>query len=221
MLAERFGDDTITPARVRFENGAVFVEDRPDEIIEYLEVVDRAYMERVSLSAQGYNRTPNIHWDRAKGKGRPFAYYTCGAAVAEVEIDGASGMHGVRRVDILHDVGRSLNPGVDRGQIEGGFVQGVGWLTSEELRWDKDGRLQTHGASTYQIPTISDAPADFRVRCFEDSAPTETVGRSKAVGEPPFMLAIRDAVAAFTGRGGEIPLASPATNEAIFMAIHR
>ena len=227
MLKERFGDDTVTPAQVRFENGAIFVETRTDEIIEYLEVVDRAYMERVSLSAQGYYRTPNLQWDRAKGKGRPFAYYACGAAVAEVEIDGASGMHQVRRVDILHDVGRSLNPGVDRGQIEGGFVQGVGWLTSEELTWDKHGRLQTHGASTYQIPAISDAPADFRVHFFEDSAPVETVGRSKAVGEPPFMLAIsvreaiRDAVAAFTGRGGEIALPSPATNEAIFTAIHR
>ena len=227
MLKERFGDETITEEQVRFENGAVYVEGKDDEIIEYMEVADRAYMERVSLSAQGYYRTPDIHWDRSKGQGRPFHYYACGAAVTEVEIDGATGMHQVRRVDILHDVGRSLNPGVDRGQIEGGFVQGMGWLTSEELTWDKTGKLQSHGASTYQIPAISDAPQDFRVEFFADSAQVDTVGKSKAVGEPPFMLAIsvreaiRDAVWAFTQKSGEIVLASPATNEAIFMAIHR
>ena len=226
MLKERFGDE-VAEERVRFENGAVFAADKTDDIIEYLEVVDRAYMERVSLSAQGYYRTPGLQWDRAKGRGRPFHYYACGAAVAEVEIDGTTGMHQVRRVDILHDVGQSLNPGVDRGQIEGGFVQGMGWLTSEDLRWDEEGRLQSHGASTYQIPAISDAPADFRVDFFADSAQVDTVGRSKAVGEPPLMLAIsvreaiRDAVAAFTQKRGEVALASPATNEAIFTAIRR
>ena len=227
MLKERFGDDAITEEQVCFENGAVYVTGKTDEIIEYLEVVDRAYMERVSLSAQGYYRTPGLQWDRAKGQGRPFHYYACGAAVTEIEVDGTTGMHLVRRVDILHDVGRSLNPGVDRGQIEGGFVQGMGWLTCEDLRWDAQGKLQSHGASTYQIPAISDAPVDFRVNFFADSAQVDTVGKSKAVGEPPLMLAIsvreaiRDAVAAFTQKQGEIALASPATNEAIFSAIHR
>ena len=227
MLKERFGDESVTEEQVRFENGAVYVTGKTHEIIEYMEVADRAYLERVSLFAQGYYRTPGLQWDRVKGQGRPFHYYSCGAAVAEVEIDGTTGMHQVRRVDILHDVGRSLNPGVDRGQIEGGFVQGMGWLTCEDLRWDAKGQLQSHGASTYQIPAISDAPEDFRVDFFADSAQVDTVGKSKAVGEPPLMLAIsvreaiRDAVAACTQKQGEIALPSPATNEAIFNAIHR
>ena len=134
-------------------------------------------------------------------------------------------MSTVRRVDILHDVGDSLNPGVDRGQIEGGFVQGMGWLTGEELKWDTKGRLLTHSASTYQIPAFSDAPADFRVAFFKDATQPNVIHGSKAVGEPPLMLAIsvreaiRDAVAAFGNRNGEIALASPATGEAVFAAI--
>ena len=226
MMRERYGDE-VAPEKLRFENGAIYVEDKPEEILEYLEVVDHAYMQRVSLSAQGYYATPGLRWDRVKGHGKPFHYFACGAAVAEVEVDGRTGMIHVRRADILHDVGHSLNPGVDRGQIEGGFVQGQGWLTGEELRWDAHGRLLTHGASTYQIPAFSDAPTDFRVEFFADTALVDTVGHSKAVGEPPFMLAIsvreaiRDAVAAFGQRQGEIFLPSPATNEAIFMAIHR
>ena len=226
MMRERFGDG-VAPGKLQFENGAVYVEGKPEEIIEYIELVDRAFMERVSLSAQGFYATPGLRWDRVKGAGKPFHYFACGAAVAEAEVDGRTGMCHVRRADILHDVGQSLNPGVDRGQIEGGFVQGMGWLTAEELRWDAAGRLLTHGASTYQIPAFSDAPTDFRVEFFADPAREETVGNSKAVGEPPLMLAIsvreaiRDAVAAFGQKGGEIRLGSPATNEAIFMAIHR
>jgi xanthine dehydrogenase molybdopterin-binding subunit B len=136
-------------------------------------------------------------------------------------------MHVVRRVDIVHDVGDSLNPGIDRGQIEGGFVQGMGWLTSEELKWDAQGRLLTHSASTYQIPAISDAPGDFRVTLLPRATNAGAVHGSKAVGEPPLMLAIsvrealRDAVAAFGVPGGEVALASPATGEAIFTAIQR
>jgi xanthine dehydrogenase molybdopterin-binding subunit B len=145
--------------------------------------------------------------------------------VSEVEVDGYTGMHRVLRVDIVHDVGDSLNPGVDRGQIEGGFVQGMGWLTREELLWDKDGRLQTHSASTYQIPAISDAPLEFHVTLFLDAAQAGTIHGSKAVGEPPLMLAIsvreaiRDAISAFGSPGGEVPLPCPSTCEAIFAAI--
>jgi xanthine dehydrogenase molybdopterin-binding subunit B len=145
--------------------------------------------------------------------------------VAEVEVDGFSGMHRVRRVDIVQDVGDSLNPGVDRGQIEGGFVQGMGWLTREELKWDAQGRLLTHSASTYAIPAFSDAPIEFNVTLLPKAAQPSVVHGSKAVGEPPLMLAfavreaIRDAVAAFGQPGGEVPLASPATGEAIFAAI--
>jgi xanthine dehydrogenase molybdopterin-binding subunit B len=183
------------------------------------------YAERVSLSATGYYATPGIHWDWSTASGRPFAYFACGVAVSEVEVDGYTGMSRVVRVDIVHDVGDSLNPGIDRGQIEGGFVQGMGWLTSEELKWDAQGRLLTHSASTYQIPAISDAPMEFNVTLLPHGANPGAVHGSKAVGEPPLMLAIsvreaiRDAVASFGKPGGEVRLASPATGEAVFAAI--
>jgi xanthine dehydrogenase large subunit len=210
---------------VGFENGFVFAKKNPKACVPFAEVCRRAYTERVSLSATGYYQTPGIHWDWAKAEGRPFHYFACGAAVAEVEVDGYTGMARVRRVDIVHDVGDSLNPGVDRGQIEGGFVQGMGWLTSEELKWDAQGRLLTHSASTYQIPAISDAPAEFNVTLLPRATQAHTIHGSKAVGEPPLMLAfsvreaIRDAVGAFGPAGGEVRLASPATGEAIFAAI--
>jgi xanthine dehydrogenase large subunit len=185
----------------------------------------QCYLERVSMSATGYYATPGISWDWETLTGRPFAYFACGAAVSEVEVDGYTGMSRVVRVDIAHDVGDSLNPGVDRGQIEGGFVQGMGWLTSEELKWDSKGRLITHSASTYQIPAISDAPMEFNISLLPDAANSHGVHGSKAVGEPPLMLAIsvreaiRDAVGSFGRPGGEVRLASPATGEAVFAAI--
>lgn len=225
MLEERY-DRRDPVASLRIENAAVFNPAFPDEALEFMEVVDRTYMERVSLSATGYYSTPNIHWDRAAGKGRPFHYYACGAAVAEVEVDGYTGMSAVRRVDILHDVGESLNPGVDRGQIEGGFVQGMGWLTSEDLKWDVNGRLMSHSASTYQIPAFSDAPPDFRVNFYQNAAQPTVIHNSKAVGEPPLMLAIsvreaiRDAVAGFGAQTGEVELPSPSTGEAVLRALH-
>ncbi|MEI6083644.1 MAG: xanthine dehydrogenase molybdopterin binding subunit [Verrucomicrobiota bacterium] len=194
--------------------------------VAFEEVTMAAYQARVQMSATGYYATPNLHFDFKTGKGNPFHYFACGAAVTEVEVDGYSGMSRVMRVDILHDVGDSLNPGIDRGQIEGGFAQGMGWLTREELLWDDKGRLATHSASTYQIPAFSDAPADFRVTLLPEATQHNTIHGSKAVGEPPFMLAIsvreaiRDAVAAF-GKGGEVRLASPATCEAVFVAIQQ
>jgi xanthine dehydrogenase large subunit len=208
-----------------FENGEVFARVNPAVRIPFSHICAKAYAERVSLSATGFYKTPGVKWDWVKAEGRPFHYFACGAAVAEVEVDGFSGMHRVRRVDIVHDVGDSLNPGVDRGQIEGGFVQGMGWLTREELKWDAKGRLLTHSASTYQIPAFSDAPVQFNVTLLPKAAQPNVVHGSKAVGEPPLMLAfsvreaIRDAVAAFGPAGGEVPLASPATGEAIFAAI--
>lgn len=197
------------------------------ESVTFAEVCKQAYVDRVSLSATGYFRTPGIYWDWSKAEGRPFAYFACGAAVAEVEVDGYTGMTRVRRVDIVHDVGDSLNPGIDRGQIEGGFVQGMGWLTSEELKWDAQGRMLTHSASTYQIPAISDAPMEFNITLLPDAANAHAVHGSKAVGEPPFMLAfsvreaIRDAVASCGTPGGQVPLASPATGEAIWRAVQK
>ena len=177
------------------------------------------------MSVSAYYATPGIHWDWSTASGRPFQYFVCGAAVAEVEVDGHNGMHRVLRVDVVHDVGDSLNPGVDLGQIEGGLVQGIGWLTREELIWDKEGRLATHSASTYQIPAISDAPIEMHVTLLPMAAQEGTIHGSKASGEPPLMLAfsvreaIRDAVASFGSGDGEVALASPATGEAIFAAI--
>ena len=212
------------PGNVDFVQGCA-VQRGTQNKVPFNKVCGRAYTERVSLTAAGYYKTPGIHWDWSKSAGRPFHYFACGAAVAEVEVDGFTGMHRVRRVDIVHDVGNSLNPGVDRGQIEGGFVQGMGWLTSEELKWDAKGRLLTHSASTYQIPAIGDAPMEFNVTLLANAAQPNTIHGSKAVGEPPLMLAfsvreaIRDAVGAFGKAGGEVSLASPATGEAIFAAV--
>ena len=193
--------------------------------VAFAKVCAKAYTERVSLAATGFYQTPGIYWDWAKSAGRPFHYFSCGAAVAEVEVDGYTGMSRVRRVDIVHDVGNSLNPGIDRGQIEGGFVQGMGWLTSEELKWDPKGRLLTHSASTYQIPAISDTPMEFNVTLLSNAAQRNTIHGSKAVGEPPLMLALavrealRDAVGSFGAPGGPVALASPATGEAVWAAI--
>jgi len=145
----------------------------------------------VHLSAAGFYETPKIHWDRATGRGHPFYYFAYGAAVSEATIDTLTGEYTVDRVDILHDVGRSLNPAIDLGQIEGGFIQGMGWLTSEELVWDEQGQLRTKAPSTYKIPLASDVPPVFNVRLAEWSVNKEpTIGRSKAVGEPPLMLAM-------------------------------
>ncbi len=178
------------------------------------------------LFSQGYYRTPDIHFDYRTWHGRPFHYFAYGAAVSEVEIDGFTGDYRIRRADILQDVGDSLAPIVDRGQIEGGFLQGVGWLTIEELLWDAQGRLATGGASTYKLPSWSEMPEVFEVNFLERASEPTVVMGSKAVGEPPLMLAIsvreaiRDAIAAF-GSGGPVAIASPATPERVFFALRR
>jgi xanthine dehydrogenase large subunit len=182
----------------------------------------------VSLSATGFYRTPGLSWDPKRGRGHPFYYFAFGAAVSEVEVCGYTGVHKLMRVDILHDVGDSLIEGIDRGQIEGGFVQGLGWLTCEELRWNEAGRLLTDAPSTYKIPTAGEVPRDLRIDLFKrTSVPsTNVIFGSKAVGEPPLMLALsvrealRDAVAAFAATApAAVPLGSPATPEAIYWAI--
>jgi xanthine dehydrogenase large subunit len=192
------------------------------------ELARRAYMARVSLSAQGYYRTPEIHWDGAAFRGRPFFYFAYGAAVAEVAIDTLTGEHRTLAVDIVHDVGTSLNPAIDIGQIEGGFVQGAGWLTSEELVWDTRGRLATHAPSTYKIPTAGDVPERLHVELLAGSPNrSPTIHRSKAVGEPPLMLglavyhALRDAVAGLARPGERVELVAPATPEAVLRAVRR
>ena len=180
----------------------------------------------MQLSATGFYRTPKIWYDRARARGRPFYYFAYGAACSEVVIDTLTGEYRLLRADLLHDVGRSINPAIDLGQIEGGFVQGMGWLTTEELCWNARGELTTHAPSTYKIPTASDLPADFRVRIFERGANREqVVARSKAVGEPPLMLgisvfhAINDAIASVAGGRLSPALDAPATPERVLLAI--
>jgi xanthine dehydrogenase large subunit len=196
--------------------------------IAFADFVNAAYMARVSLSSTGFYKTPKIHWDRAAGKGRPFYYYSYGAAASEVAVDTLTGEYRIERVDILHDVGSSLNPALDLGQIEGGFVQGAGWLTTEELWWDDKGRLRTHAPSTYKIPACGDRPRIFNVELLKDSPNREeTIYRSKAVGEPPLMLAISvlhalsDAVASVAGHRLCPRLDAPATPERVLMTIER
>ncbi|MDG2407197.1 MAG: molybdopterin-dependent oxidoreductase, partial [Paracoccaceae bacterium] len=196
------------------------------EVLSFSTFIKQAYMARVHLSATGFYKTPKIHWDRATGKGQPFYYFAYGAAVSEVTIDTLTGEYQVDRTDILHDVGRSLNPVLDRGQIEGAFVQGMGWLTTEELWWDEKGCLQTHAPSTYKIPLASDIPRQFTVNLADWSKNRElTIKRSKAVGEPPFMLgisvfeALSMAVASVADYRHCPRLDAPATPERILMAV--
>lgn len=208
-----------------FEAAHVFSPGEPDHKLAFDDVAAEAYRQQVSLSATGFYRTPNIHFDPKTGMGRPFHYYAYGAAVAEVEVDGFTGQWLLRRVDIVHDVGDSLNEQIDRGQIEGGFVQGMGWLTMEDFVWDADGRPRTTEPSTYKIPTITEVPEAFAVRLLERVPQEGVIYGSKAVGEPPLMLAIaareaiRAAAAAFGDRPPEVPLGAPATPEAILAAV--
>ena len=210
-----------------FTDNFVFHREFPEARVPFVEVVKRAYLQRIGLSSTGFYRTPEIHYDRAKGQGHPFLYFAVGAAVTEVEVDGFTGMSWILRTDILHDAGDSINPGINLGQIEGGFVQGAGWLTCEELVWDDKGVLLTHSPDTYKIPAVGDRPLEFNVQFLKNATQRNTIHGSKAVGEPPLMLAIsvreaiRDAVAAFGSGEGEIELRSPATCEAVWMAIQR
>ncbi|MCL6282654.1 xanthine dehydrogenase molybdopterin binding subunit [Ruegeria sp. 2012CJ41-6] len=190
--------------------------------------IKQAYLARIQLSAAGFYKTPKIHWDRDKGQGRPFYYFSYGAACSEVMIDTLTGEYRVERTDLLHDVGRSLNPALDKGQVEGAFVQGMGWLTTEELWWDDTGRLRTHAPSTYKIPLASDRPRIFNVNLADWSENRElTIKRSKAVGEPPFMLgisvfeALSMAVASVAGYTTCPRLDAPATPERVLMAVTR
>ena len=197
-----------------------------DKSLSFNELVKLAYFARVSLSATGFYRTPKIGYDRKTWSGMPFYYFCYGAAVSEVIVDTLTGENRLLRVDILHDVGKSLNPAIDMGQIEGGFIQGVGWLTTEELWWNDKGKLMTHAPSTYKIPVASDVPAEFNARIYESGINAEdSIFRSKAVGEPPLMLAIstlhaiRDAIASNADHALSPRLDAPATREAILFSI--
>ncbi len=208
---------------VRFEGGRVHV---GGESYAFEDVARDAWMNRVSLSATGFYKTPKVKWDRIRGDGRPFFYFAYGCAVTEVVVDTLTGENRILRADILHDCGASLNPAIDIGQIEGGYVQGAGWLTTEELVWDDKGHLSTHAPSTYKIPACSDRPSVFNVALWDGPNREDTIYRSKAVGEPPLMLgisallALSDAVAASGEPGAPYPgLDAPATAERVLAAV--
>ncbi|MCG9786756.1 xanthine dehydrogenase molybdopterin binding subunit [Vibrio mediterranei] len=213
----------VTPEEVIFKNGMVQIR---EEIMTFADFAQLAWMNQISLSSTGFYRTPKIYYDHEKARGRPFYYFAYGASCSEVIIDTLTGEYKILRVDILHDVGASLNPAIDIGQVEGGFVQGVGWLTTEELVWNEQGRLMTNGPASYKIPAIADMPIDFRTHLLENrSNPEDTVFNSKAVGEPPFMLgmsvwsALKDAIS-YVAVDGAIPkLDTPATPERVLMAV--
>jgi xanthine dehydrogenase large subunit len=220
FLAEHF---KLAPEQITFRQNAVRI---GEQSMSFGDLARLAHFHRVQLSATGFYRTPKIWYDRARARGRPFYYFAYGAAVSEVVVDTLTGEYRLLRADLLHDVGRSINPAIDMGQIEGGFVQGMGWLTTEELCWNARGELTTHAPSTYKIPTAADVPADFRVRIWEKGINCEqVVGRSKAVGEPPLMLAIsvfhaiNDAIASLAGGRLSPALDAPATPERVLFAI--
>ncbi|HWD78594.1 MAG TPA: molybdopterin cofactor-binding domain-containing protein, partial [Kribbella sp.] len=216
----------ISPSDVRFVNGVV--RGLSGDGVPWNELVNLAYHQRVQLWAAGFYRTEGLHWDANAMRGEPFKYFAYGVAASEVEVDGFTGAYTLRRVDIVHDVGDSLSPLIDIGQIEGGFVQGAGWLTLEDLRWDSaSGRLSTQAASTYKLPSFSEMPEVFNVTLLEKAHEDGAVYGSKAVGEPPLMLAfsvreaLRQAAAAFGPPGTSVDLPSPATPEAVYWAVER
>ncbi|HEX8785087.1 MAG TPA: xanthine dehydrogenase molybdopterin binding subunit [Telluria sp.] len=210
------------PSEVRFAADTVFVGDLE---IPFGELVAKAYLSRVQLWSDGFYATPHLHWDAKTMTGHPFSYFAYGAAVAEVVVDTLTGEWKLARADVLYDAGQSLNPAIDIGQVEGAFIQGMGWLTTEELWWNGAGKLMTHAPSTYKIPGVSDCPQDFRVRLFDNRNVEDSIHRSKAVGEPPLLLpfsvffAIRDAISSVGGHKLNPPLNAPATCEAILGAI--
>ena len=227
VAGERLGAD---PSEVRFVDGRVVA--GSGESLGWSEVVSLAYFARVQLWAAGFYRTEGLRWDSSRMRGEPFKYFAYGVAASEVEVDGFTGAYRVRRVDIVHDVGDSLSPLIDIGQIEGGFVQGAGWLTLEDLRWDERdgptrGRLATQAASTYKLPSLSEMPEELHVELLRDAVEDGVVYGSKGVGEPPLMLAfsvreaLRQAAAAFGPPGTSVDLPSPATPEAVYWALER
>ena len=209
---------------LKFADGSVTASDGSWQV-PFAEFVKAAYMARTPLSATGFYMTPGLHMDKEQGQGNPFYYFAHGAAVSEVEVDVWSGAYRITRVDILHDVGDSLNPAIDRGQIEGGFIQGMGWLTTEELLWDDTGRVIANSPANNKNPVAADCPPEFNVAFYQAPNDQPTIHRSKAVGEPPLMLAIsawcalRDACASMADYRYLPPLGVPATAEQVYFAL--
>ena len=215
----------VTEEDVEFRNGQVRIR---DQYVSFDELIQQAYFGQVSLSSTGFYRTPKIYYDRSQARGRPFYYFAYGAACSEVIVDTLTGEYKMLRSDILHDVGASLNPAIDIGQVEGGFVQGMGWLTMEELVWNDKGKLMTSGPASYKVPAVADMPLDLRVKLVENRKnPEDTVFHSKAVGEPPFMLgisvwcAIKDAVASLADYKAQPKIDAPATPERVLWGVEQ
>ncbi len=210
---------------VTFDSGWAISMDDTDKRISFKELAKAAHQARISLSATGYYATPNLHFDREKGQGHPFNYFAFGMAVSEVEVDTLTGMYKILQTDILHDVGDSINDAIDKGQIIGGFIQGVGWCTTEAIRWADDGRQLNHSPDTYKIPGIADVPEVFKVNMLQSAPNPNAIRKSKAVGEPPFMLAfsvwlaLKDAISATKNHKIEPDFELPATNEVVLLSI--
>ncbi len=227
VAVDILGHKSSDTRNIVMAENSVYHKEFPRKRISFQEVVQSAYFARVSLSETGFYRTPGIHWDKKIGSGRPFNYYAFGMAVSEIELDILTGHHRILRTDILHDVGNSVNRGIDLGQVQGAFIQGLGWCTTEECKWDDKGNLLNHSPDTYKIPSITDIPEDFRVAFLENQPNPKAIGKSKAVGEPPLMLAIsvwlaiKDAISAIKNHTIEPDLHIPATNEAILIAIEQ
>ncbi len=224
-LKLKMGNESISSEQVIFSENYVFSHSHPEVKIAFRDLVKQAYLGQVSLSATGFYKTPGIFFDRELGLGNPFYYYAYGMAVSEVEVDVLTGESKFLQTDILHDVGDSLNEEIDIGQIEGGFIQGVGWVTTEEIKWDKNGHLLTHSPDTYKIPTVNDIPAIFNVEILAGYPNEGTIRKSKAVGEPPLMLAfsvwlaIKDAVSSVGNHNFEPSFSLPATAEVVLLSI--
>jgi len=227
VFSTQYAGESSSLEDIVFRNEHVLDLKHPERAMPFVEVMKEMNNRRVSLSASGYYRTPDIGWDRIQGWGNPFFYYVYSMAVTEVLVDILTGRHRILRVDILHECAHSINAMIDRGQIEGGYMQGVGWCTTEEIKWDAEGRLLTHSPDTYKIPTAGDLPDDFRVELLEGLPGANTIHASKAVGEPPLMLAlsawlaIKDAVSSVASHKIEPEFSLPATNEVIVLAAHK
>lgn len=227
LLKQRFSISNCEPTDICFEADFVFKKQQPEHKIPFTELVSQAYLHQVSLSATGFYKTPGIFFDRETGKGNPFYYYAYGMTVSEVEVDTLTGEYKLLRSDVLHDTGTPLNQEIDLGQVEGAFIQGVGWCTTEEIKWDKSGRLLTHSPDTYKIPTINDIPEVFNVALLQGYPNPNTIRQSKAVGEPPFMLAlsvwlaIKDAISAVGNHRFEPAFSLPATPEVVLLSIEK
>jgi len=225
QLRSSLNNPTLSVDQIRFFDDSVFAASHPESKIPFSQLVKQAYLSQVSLSATGFYKTPGIYYDRETGRGNPFSYYAYGMAVSEVEVDVLTGESKLLRTDILHDVGDSLNPDIDKGQIEGGYIQGVGWVTTEEIKWNEKGELLTHSPDTYKIPTVNDIPLQFNVKLLSGFPNENTIRKSKAVGEPPFMLAfsvwlaIKDAISAVGNHKYEPKFSLPATAEVVLLSI--